>query len=336
MLPKPVATCLWRFSCAPESSFVLLLGTLAVVASLTTAEAFSQPRYGRPHGGRPGAVYVGVGGFWGWGGPFYSPYYWPWWGYPSFGWGPAWYYGAAYDPTSEIRLQVTPKQAEVFVDGYLAGTVDDFDGAFQRLRLMPGEHELVIYLDGYRTVRQKLLLTAGADLKVRHVMEPLAPGEVPDPRPQPLAPPPPAQAGPGAPAPQWPDFPAAPPDPRRAPVPTQPPVPQQPPAPQPTPAASATPGAAGPGVRDPLHSRAAGRRRRDGRWRALGRSRGDRASGSSARRRRPPRRGPQGRLQVLLRRPPGSSRRTHGTQRQPSCQMRADQARPRQTSGSGV
>lgn len=215
----------------PRSSFVLLLGTLAVAASLTTAEAFSQPRYGHPHGGH-GAVYVGVGSFWGWGGPFYSPYYWPWWGYPSFGWGPAWYYGAAFDPTSEIRLQVTPKQAEVFVDGYLAGTVDDFDGAFQRLRLMPGEHELVIYLDGYRTVRQKLLLTAGADFKVRHVMEPLAPGEVPDPRPQPLAPPPTPQAGYGPQAPQWPDFPPAPSDPRRAPVPPQPPAPQQPPVPQ--------------------------------------------------------------------------------------------------------
>lgn len=222
-----------------RSLFVCLLGTLVVMSSLATAEAFSQPRHGGPPPGGPphgggghGAVYVGVGGYWGWGGPFYSPYYWPWWGYPYFGWGPSWYYGATYDPTSGVRLQVTPKQAEVFVDGYLAGTVDDFDGTFQRLRLVPGEHELVIYLDGYRTVRQKLLLTAGADFKVRHTMEPLAPGEAPEPRPQPAAPPPPAQTMQGGQPQQWPEFPPAQPDPRRAPMPPQPSSPPQPPSPQ--------------------------------------------------------------------------------------------------------
>ncbi len=223
-----------------RSSFVLLLGTVAVACSLATAEAYSQPRHGAPppsgsgrsHGGVRGAVFVGVGSPWGWGGPFYSPFFWPWWGYPSFGWGPAWFYGAAFDPTSEVRLQITPKQAEVYVNGFLAGTVDDFDGTFQRLRLAPGEHELVFYLEGYRTVRQKVLLTAGADFRIRHTMEPLAPGEAPEPRPQPATPVPATQPAPGVPGPPpQPDFPPAPPEPRRAPSPPSPPAPPVAPAP---------------------------------------------------------------------------------------------------------
>jgi hypothetical protein len=39
-----------------------------------------------------------------------------------------------------LRLQVAPKSAEVFVDGYLMGLVDDFDSMFQRLHLDAGEH----------------------------------------------------------------------------------------------------------------------------------------------------------------------------------------------------
>jgi hypothetical protein len=34
---------------------------------------------------------------------------------------------------SSLQLQVTPRETEVFVDGYFAGRVDDFDGRFQRL-----------------------------------------------------------------------------------------------------------------------------------------------------------------------------------------------------------
>ena len=44
---------------------------------------------------------------------------------------------------------MTPRQAEVLVDGYFAGAVDDFDGLFQQLRLEPGPHRIEIRLDGY-------------------------------------------------------------------------------------------------------------------------------------------------------------------------------------------
>ena len=36
-----------------------------------------------------------------------------------------------------VKTDVTPKQTEVYVDGYYAGVADDFDGAFKRLHTSP-------------------------------------------------------------------------------------------------------------------------------------------------------------------------------------------------------
>lgn len=164
---------------------LLLLTVVAVVP--IAAEA--QVRRGAPirqrlilHGGvyRPVffSPWYGYGYGYGYGYPWY-PYRF---GYPyQFG-----YYGR-YDASSAVRLEVTPKNAEVYVDGYRAGVVDDFDGFFQRLRVQPGEHEIVLYLDGYRTVRQRLYLSSGGDQKIRYTMVPLPPGEQPEPRPEPPA-----------------------------------------------------------------------------------------------------------------------------------------------------
>ena len=58
-------------------------------------------------------------------------------------------------PDASVRLDVKPKEAEVYVDGYYAGVVDDFDGTFQRLRVEPGEHEIELWLDGYRTCSRR-------------------------------------------------------------------------------------------------------------------------------------------------------------------------------------
>ena len=80
-------------------------------------------------------------------------------------------------PESHLRLMITPREAMVYVDGYLAGTVDEFDGVFQRLHVAPGEHELVIYLQGYRTIKQHLYLGPNATRKITEKMEKLAAGE---------------------------------------------------------------------------------------------------------------------------------------------------------------
>lgn len=121
--------------------------------------------------------------------PYYSPYYDPFLQYGS-PWGPYGYpYGYGYgfrdELTSSVRLQVTPRDAQVLVDGYSAGTVDDFDGVFQRLRLRPGSHEIVIYLEGFRTIRQRLYLSPGADQKVKYTIEQLPAGVTSEPPPPP-------------------------------------------------------------------------------------------------------------------------------------------------------
>ncbi len=111
---------------------------------------------------------------------WYYPYYplsygffWdPWWGYgyPYGGYGGYGYgagygagfgygygsYGAYQGPTYQIygglRLKVRPREAEVFVDGYFAGVVDDFDGAFQQLNLDVGPHRIEVRATGYETI----------------------------------------------------------------------------------------------------------------------------------------------------------------------------------------
>ena len=103
------------------------------------------------------------------------------------------------DAGAAMRIEVTPHEAEVYLDGYYAGIVDDFNGAFQRLRARPGQHEIVLYLDGYRTVHQKLYLTPKNTIKVKYAMERLGAGEQPEARPEAPPPPPsppPPQAGP--------------------------------------------------------------------------------------------------------------------------------------------
>jgi len=124
---------------------------------------------------------VGVGFSFGY--PYYSyyPYAYPYPYYPYASAYPAPYY-SYYDGAS-MRLQVTPRQTEVFIDGYYAGTVDDFDGTFQRLNVQPGNHELELYLPGYHSVQQSLLLQPGKTTNVKMGMQPLAPGE-----PEPLRP----------------------------------------------------------------------------------------------------------------------------------------------------
>ncbi|MBI3403505.1 MAG: PEGA domain-containing protein [Acidobacteria bacterium] len=194
------------------------------------SRAEAQGRYG------PRRVVV-VGGF-------YADPFWydPWYGAQ---WGPYPYPYRFANADSAVKLEVKPKQAEVYVDGYYAGIVDDFDGVFQRLHVPPGEHEISLYLDGYRAVHQKVYLTPDNTFKIKYQMERLAGGETPEPRPQPVNPLPEAEPAPGQAVPGQP-YPMPPP---RGPVgrrmpPPQPMPPQQappPPPPQGAPGGSGTP-----------------------------------------------------------------------------------------------
>ncbi len=51
-----------------------------------------------------------------------------------------------------VRIDLPQRDAEVYVDGYYAGIVDDFDGSMQKLDLEPGPHTIRVQLDGFETV----------------------------------------------------------------------------------------------------------------------------------------------------------------------------------------
>jgi hypothetical protein len=85
---------------------------------------------------------------------------------------------------SGLKIEFKPKSAEVYVDGRFAGIVDQFDGMFDNLSLEAGDHEITIYQEGFRSVRQRLYLSEGSTFRMKGALEPLAPGEPNEPRPQ--------------------------------------------------------------------------------------------------------------------------------------------------------
>ncbi len=84
----------------------------------------------------------------------------------------------------------------MYVDGYFAGKVDDFDGTFQRLHVVPGQHEIVIHMGGYRSLREKLYLSSGHTRTIEGVLEPLGPNDPPEPPPVPTGEPAPPEMPP--------------------------------------------------------------------------------------------------------------------------------------------
>jgi hypothetical protein len=112
--------------------------------------------------------------------PFYGDYYYPYgfgmgYGlYSGFGWAP--YVGDPYgDPyggiggggsstsygrgeQGNLKLKVKPRAAKVYVDGYFVGTVDQFDGSFQKLALNTGRHKVEVKADGFQTAEFDVLI----------------------------------------------------------------------------------------------------------------------------------------------------------------------------------
>lgn len=117
---------------------------------------------------RRGAV-VFVGGY------FYDPYFgpYPWWARPAY---PFWYF-PRFDDRAEVRVDCRERLAAVYVDGFYAGIVDDFDGLFQRLPLPPGGHRITLFQDGFETADYNVYLRPGSTFTIHHQMVRLAPGE---------------------------------------------------------------------------------------------------------------------------------------------------------------
>jgi hypothetical protein len=170
---------------SPKKRFILFLVFLTCFSTAWAVPSAAQGFRGRRVVVRP--VFVGgyyADPFWFGAYPWY-PYAYQFGPYPPYPYYP--YYGG--DRGAAVRIEATPADAEVYVDGYYAGIVDDFDGVFQRLHAAPGAHEITLYREGYRTVRQKVYLTPDSTFKIRYTMEKLAAGEAGEPRPVPTTPP---------------------------------------------------------------------------------------------------------------------------------------------------
>ncbi|HUQ85986.1 MAG TPA: PEGA domain-containing protein [Vicinamibacterales bacterium] len=121
-------------------------------------------------------IYGSIGysnwGFYGGVGP--SPYYYGYnngYGY-SYGPGPysPWQAGG-YD-IGGLRLKIRPRDAQVFVDGYYAGLVDDFDGSFQSLRLEAGGHKIEIHMAGFEDLELDVHVQPGRTLTLAEQLKP--------------------------------------------------------------------------------------------------------------------------------------------------------------------
>jgi hypothetical protein len=77
--------------------------------------------------------------------------------------------------TGEIKLEVTPDRAAVFVDGHFAGTVNQFRGAGRGMLVAPGKHHVKIDLVGYQPFETDVTLLAKQKITVKTT---LAPGTI--------------------------------------------------------------------------------------------------------------------------------------------------------------
>jgi len=110
-------------------------------------------------GGYYPPYYPGWGnGYWDWGYWYPGWGYYGWWPYWGFGWGFDYGYYGSYGPyyaddysdeLGSVRLKVRPRDAAVHVDGYYVGIVDEFDGAFQRLKVEVGPHVITVKKPGF-------------------------------------------------------------------------------------------------------------------------------------------------------------------------------------------
>lgn len=121
--------------------------------------------------------------YYGWGYPYYGYGY----GYGYWGnyWYDPWYSSSVYigyagggaggydrgpdegRRMGSIRLKASPKDARVYIDGALVGTVDDFDGLSDHLKLDAGTYQLEIRADGYEPYTGDLRVEAGKTITER-------------------------------------------------------------------------------------------------------------------------------------------------------------------------
>ena len=181
-----------------------------------TGRAVPRPPYRPGSGGYyPGYGYRGHYPYYGYRG--YYPYYgyrgyYPYYGYyPGFSWGFGAYFGPYYySPWLYSSYSVLSAVLHLRLRRLLRARRREPQGGGQaeerrgvrgrppgrhrrsvrrhvpdRLPLEAGEHEITVYQEGFRSIRQRLYLSPGSTYRIKGTLEPLAPGEANEPRPQP-------------------------------------------------------------------------------------------------------------------------------------------------------
>ena len=103
----------------------------------------------------------GYGGY-GYGDPYSSG---------SYGGGGSGSYDREPRDTGSLRLKINPREAQVYVDGYLVGDVDSFDGAFQKLGIESGGHKVELKADGYEPLQFDVLIPPGETVTYKGEMK---------------------------------------------------------------------------------------------------------------------------------------------------------------------
>ncbi len=136
------------------STFALMAALVAVAFVSLPSEVLAQ--YGHHYGHGYGHGFYGYGRY----GP-YGPYG----------------YGTYLSNDGNIRIEIDPKflrdEAQVYVNEAYVGDVDDFDGVFQRLTLLPGEYNIEVRLDGYQTLNTQVFVRRGSTYKIRESLKPI-------------------------------------------------------------------------------------------------------------------------------------------------------------------
>lgn len=71
------------------------------------------------------------------------------------------------DNCAELRLDIRPSNSAVFVDGFYAGTADQFYGVNNAMQLIPGKHHIKVAMPGFQTYETDVVLSSRQRSKIR-------------------------------------------------------------------------------------------------------------------------------------------------------------------------
>ncbi|HEV2521449.1 MAG TPA: PEGA domain-containing protein [Candidatus Acidoferrales bacterium] len=73
---------------------------------------------------------------------------------------------------AELRLDIRPKRAAVYLDNGYMGHGGDFGGRFHSMLVSPGKHQLKVTLDGYRSYETEINALASTKSQMKIVLDP--------------------------------------------------------------------------------------------------------------------------------------------------------------------